>query len=117
MSRHVFNDVSEYLNDIISLLGDVNEEIDETLIEDIFEEIESIEEEDMFDLSVISIKLGKAGILEFILSDIVLSKEQIEFLSYLIDTHFDKYKNDLITKRFKQIIKKYKRKNIGKRKT
>ena len=117
MSKLRFNNISAELKNIIDYLGDINEDICDESYEEIIDEIETIEnDEDLYDLCVICITIGKPEVLDTILNYIVLNKNQIDYLNDLIDNHFNKYNIKKITKEFKDIINNYKKKKLGKRK-
>jgi hypothetical protein len=65
---------------IIESLGDQNELIDEDDLDDIEEEIDSIDKEEYFDLAKIAINLGKPQILEYLLEIYKFNDQEIEDL-------------------------------------
>jgi predicted component of viral defense system (DUF524 family) len=65
---------------IIDSLGEQNEEIDDNDLDDIEEEIDSIDKEEYFELAKISIKLGKPQILDYLVRTFTFNNNEINIL-------------------------------------
>lgn len=65
---------------IIDCLGEQNEEIEDDELADIEEEIDSIDEEEYFELAKIVIKLGKPQILEYLMKNYSFNQNEIKEL-------------------------------------
>ena len=65
---------------IIDSLGEQNEEIEDDELADIEEEIDSIDEEEYFELAKRVIKLGKPQILEYLVKNYVFTQIEIKEL-------------------------------------
>lgn len=65
---------------IIDSLGEQNEEIEDDKLADIEEEIDSIDEEEYFELAKRVIKLGKPQILEYLVKNYVFNQTEIKEL-------------------------------------
>jgi hypothetical protein len=65
---------------IIDSLGEQNEEIEDDELADIEEEIDSIDEEEYFELAKKIIKLGKPQILEYLVNHYTFSQTEIKEL-------------------------------------
>jgi len=63
---------------IVESLGEQNEEIKDNELDDITEEIDSIDEEEYFELAKIAIKLGKPQILEYLVKKYTFDKPEIQ---------------------------------------
>lgn len=65
---------------IIDSFGEKNEEIEDDELANIEEEIDSIDEEEYFELAKISIRFGKPQILEYLIKNYVFEHNEIEEL-------------------------------------
>jgi hypothetical protein len=65
---------------IIDSLGEQNEEIEDDDLINIEEEIDSIDEEEYFELAKIAIKLGKPQILEYLVKHYTFNQSEIKEL-------------------------------------
>jgi GTPase involved in cell partitioning and DNA repair len=65
---------------IIDSLGEQNEEIEDDDLADIEEEIDSIDEEEYFELAKIAIKLGKPQILDYLVKIYSFDQDEIKKL-------------------------------------
>jgi hypothetical protein len=65
---------------IVDSLGEQNEEIEDDELTDIKEEIDSIDDEEYFELAKIAIKLGKPQILEYLVKHYTFVQDEIKEL-------------------------------------
>jgi hypothetical protein len=73
---------------IIDSLGDQNEEIEDNDLVDIEEEIDSVDEEEYFELAKIAIKLGKPQILEYLIKHYDFDQNEIKELYEAIKKYY-----------------------------
>jgi len=103
---------------IIDYLGEQNQEIEDDILAEIEEEIESIDKEECFKLAIIAIKLGKPQILEYLIDNYDFKNEELKVLCNEINTFKktqeyeaedseDEEDIDSIMKEFTKIIKNY----------
>ncbi len=95
---------------IIDSLGNQNEKIYKDELEDILDEIDSINEDEYFELAKISIEKGKPQILEYLFEIYDFNKSEINILCKEIDYYSESNldsESDIIIKEFEKIIKNY----------
>ena len=98
------SDVS-VLDEIIDSFGDPGEFIDEFDLENICDELETLNLLEIFDLAKVAIELGKPQILHIILEEYEFSPKQVQQLNNAIDKIEDEYSEDIIDQFVKQITK------------
>jgi len=80
---------------IVDSLGEQNEEIEDNELADIEEEIDSIDDEEYFELAKISIKLGKPQILEYLVKNYRFDQAEIRELYDEIKKFHQRQKNQI----------------------
>jgi hypothetical protein len=79
---------------IIELFGNTNDELDDDELSDLMEEILTLDDESLFDITCESISFGKWQILGSILSEKEFSEKQIEEMKHTLEDYLDDLDSD-----------------------